>query len=165
MWLFLFLVSQRLVELVIAWRNKKWMLKRGGKEVEAGHYHLFIWLHALFFTALFAEWYFLKEETLWLAPFLMISFLILQALRIWCIASLGRKWNTRIIVIPGEPLIERGPYQFVKHPNYVIVFFELLIIPLIFQAFVTAVIFPLLHLIVLSVRIPAEERALSGDFE
>ncbi|GGF09750.1 hypothetical protein GCM10010954_05280 [Halobacillus andaensis] len=139
-------------------------MSRGGVEVEAKHYHLFIWLHTLFFISIFFEWFILKGGVLWLSPFLIALFVILQGLRVWCIASLGRKWNTRIIVIPDEPLVERGPYQYVKHPNYMIVFFELLVIPLLFQAFVTALLFPLLHLLVLVIRIPAEERALSGKF-
>lgn len=138
------------------------MIKHGGVEVEAKHYQLFIWLHTLFFLSIFMEWSIFKGGVLWLSPFLLVLFVTLQGLRVWCIASLGRKWNTRIIVIPNEPLIERGPYQYIKHPNYMIVFFELLVIPLLFQAFVTAFLFPLLHLLVLMIRVPAEERALSG---
>lgn len=140
------------------------MLKHGGVEVESSHYFLFIVLHTSFFFAVFFEWFLVRDGILWLSPLLVSLFLILQGLRVWCITSLGRKWNTKIIVIPDEPLIDYGPYKFVKHPNYIIVFFELLVIPLLFQAYVTAIIFPIMHLLVLMIRLPAEERALGGKF-
>ncbi|WLR49503.1 isoprenylcysteine carboxylmethyltransferase family protein [Halobacillus litoralis] len=90
----------------------------------------------------------------------LAGFFVLQVLRLVCIRTLGKRWNTRILVLPDEEPIRKGIYRFVKHPNYVIVFFELMIIPVLFHAYLTALIFPFLHLLVLTVRIPAEERAL-----
>ncbi|MFC7320650.1 isoprenylcysteine carboxyl methyltransferase family protein [Halobacillus campisalis] len=164
MWLFIFLVIQRVAELIVAHSNKKWMFSRGGVEVESRHYFLFIVLHVSFFSILLFEWFYFRGTDMWLSPVLIVTFVLLQILRIWCILSLGRRWNTKIIVIPNEHLVERGPYRYIKHPNYIIVFLELLIIPLLFQAYFTAIVFPLLHLLVLTVRIPAEERALEGEF-
>ncbi|WP_079530085.1 isoprenylcysteine carboxyl methyltransferase family protein [Halobacillus hunanensis] len=163
--LFGLIVLQRLAELVIARSNKAWMLKRGGVEFESGHYPLFIGLHTLFFLAILVEWLAVDYEISWLFPIAFISFLILQLLRVWCITSLGKRWNTRIIVIPKEQLVSRGPYKYVKHPNYVVVFLELFFIPLMFHAYLTALIFPILHLFVLAIRIPAEERVLRKGSE
>ncbi|UOR12507.1 isoprenylcysteine carboxyl methyltransferase family protein [Halobacillus amylolyticus] len=162
--LFALIVMQRLAELVLARSNKKWMLANGGVEYETGHYPLFIILHTLFFLAIIYEWQVSNVYIEWIFPVAFILFLCLQVIRVWCIVSLGRRWNTRIIVIPNDPLISKGPYKYVKHPNYLIVFFELSIIPLMFHAYITAVVFPILHLLVLAVRIPAEERALHGKF-
>ncbi len=164
MWLLLFLILQRLAELAIAQSNKKWMIKHGAVEVESSHYYLFIVLHTGFFLSIIVESFLLKGGEFNFSPVLLAVFLLLQFFRIWCIASLGRKWNTKILVLPEVPLVAKGPYRFVKHPNYLIVFFELLIIPLLFEAYVTALIFPVLHYLVLKIRIPAEERALSGKF-
>ncbi|ELK44177.1 MULTISPECIES: isoprenylcysteine carboxylmethyltransferase family protein [unclassified Halobacillus] len=162
LWLILiFLVVQRLAELQIADRNKEWMMERGAKEWGKGHYFLFLILHTLFFLSLLGD--FLLTPAPEPGPLFftaLLSFIVLQALRIWCIGTLGKRWNTRIIVLPDEEPINRGLYRYIKHPNYVIVFFELLVIPVLFQAYVTAFVFPFLHLLVLQVRIPAEERAL-----
>ncbi|KHE69694.1 isoprenylcysteine carboxyl methyltransferase family protein [Halobacillus sp. BBL2006] len=158
--LFIFLIVQRLGELVVAQSNRRWMLERGAREVGENHYFLFILLHSFFFVSIAIEFYLSSYQmTLIFFPAL-VAFLILQILRVWCIVTLGRRWNTRILVLPEELPIHKGLYRILKHPNYVIVFFELLIIPLLFQAYVTAIIFPFLHLLVLTVRIPAEEKAL-----
>jgi methyltransferase len=92
---------------------------------------------------------------------LFLLFLLTQIARIWCIWSLGKYWNTKIIVLPGSPLVKKGPYKYVKHPNYIVVGAELFIIPLLFGAYITAVIFPILHILLLRVRIPCEEKALN----
>ncbi|WP_245807722.1 isoprenylcysteine carboxyl methyltransferase family protein [Halobacillus massiliensis] len=163
-WLYLFIIAQRLLELAIAKYNEKWMIEQGAVKVECSHYFLFIILHSGFLFFIFIESFLLKNGALLLSPFLLAAFIILQLLRVWCITSLGRKWNTKIIVLPNSPLVAKGPYRYIKHPNYLIVFFELLIIPLLFQAYVTALLFPVLHFLVLKIRIPAEELALSGKF-
>ena len=93
--------------------------------------------------------------------FLFSLFIVLQTLRIWCIVSLGRFWNTKIIVLPRVALIKKGPYKYVDHPNYIIVGMELFVIPLLFGAYVTTFVFPILHLILLKIRIPKETEALS----
>lgn len=161
LWMILaFLISQRISELALAKRNRNWMLNRGAKEWGQGHYFLFILLHTFFFLSVIIEF-------LW-TPYIfhplfyaaLTAFFILQVLRVWCISTLGRRWNTRILVLPDEVPIKKGIYKYIKHPNYVIVFFELLTIPILFHAYVTALVFPFLHLLVLTVRIPAEERAL-----
>ncbi|MBH0229524.1 isoprenylcysteine carboxyl methyltransferase family protein [Halobacillus yeomjeoni] len=158
--LFVFLIVQRLAELVIAQSNRKWMLERGAIEKGEDHYFLFIALHALFFVSILIEASIRPYEANWIFYIAFPLFLILQGLRIWCITSLGRRWNTRVLVLPDEQPIQKGLYRYIRHPNYVIVFYELLIIPILFQAYLTAFIFPILHLLVLKVRIPVEEKAL-----
>jgi methyltransferase len=92
--------------------------------------------------------------------FWFILFFITQWFRIWCIRSLGRFWNTKILILPGAKLVSKGPYRFLKHPNYIIVGVEMVVIPILFHAYMTAIIFPILHLILLTVRLPVEEGAL-----
>lgn len=161
--LFIFVVIQRLVELYIATNNERWMKARGGIEIGQSHYKWFIWLHTLFFIAIFVEYQYKLIKYDGLLPFYMLfffGFLIAQLGRVWCIYTLGRFWNTKIIVLPKVSLIRKGPYKYVKHPNYIIVFIELLFIPLIFGLYMTAFIFPFLHLLLLTVRVPVEEEAL-----
>ncbi|REJ09681.1 isoprenylcysteine carboxyl methyltransferase family protein [Halobacillus trueperi] len=161
LWMILaFLIFQRLGELALANRNRKWMVERGAKEWGQGHYFLFILLHSSFFVCVIAEFVwtpYVQQPFFYIA---LTGFFVLQILRIACIRTLGKRWNTRILVLPDEEPIRKGIYRFVKHPNYVIVFFELMVIPVLFHAYLTALIFPFLHLLVLTVRIPAEERAL-----
>ncbi|WP_138417055.1 isoprenylcysteine carboxyl methyltransferase family protein [Aquibacillus sediminis] len=155
-YLFAFLVLQRLIELVIAKRNEQWMYQKGAYEVGKDHYKWFILVHSLFFLALLVEGDFQQS----FSPVLFGLFLVTQLLRIWCLVSLGKFWNTKIIILPGARLVEKGPYRFMKHPNYVVVAIELFIIPIMFHAYVLAIIFPLLHLILLTKRIPVENKVL-----
>lgn len=153
-------ILQRLIELVIARRNEKWMLHQGAFEAGARHYPLMVMMHIAFFLSLLLE-ISIGDRTLssfWLV--LLTLFLIAQVARIWCLASLGKFWNTKIIILPGADVVKKGPYRFIRHPNYVIVTIELLVLPLLFSAYFTAIIFSLLNLWMLSVRIPAEEKAL-----
>lgn len=159
--LFGLIVLQRLVELVIARRNEKWMKDHGGIEQGSGHYILFIVLHVSFFLSLLAEIMLSGSSDTTFHYVLFALFLVTQVVRIWCIHALGRFWNTKIIIAPNFSLVKEGPYKYMKHPNYVIVGVELFIIPLLFGAPVTAAIFPILHILLLTVRIPAEERALA----
>ncbi|KMK75390.1 isoprenylcysteine carboxyl methyltransferase [Alkalihalobacillus pseudalcaliphilus] len=154
---------QRLFEVVIANRNKKWMEAQGAFEVGKEHYPFMVLMHIGFFFALIAEMVWKQPQlTSWAAvPFCL--FIIAQMIRIWALTSLGRYWNTRIIVLPGAKVITKGPYQFMRHPNYVVVVIELLCLPLIFQAYWTALIFSSLNLLILSIRIKSEERALKAD--
>lgn len=158
--IFLFIVFQRIVELIIAKRNERWMKERGGIEAGKEHYKWFIILHCLFFISIILEAWIRDIPSLGLFTFLLVIFIIAQIARIWCITALGKFWNTRIIVMPDSPLIKKGPYYYVKHPNYIIVAIELFIIPLLFGAIVTAILFPVLHILLLTIRIPSEERAL-----
>lgn len=158
-----FVIVQRLIELVIASYNERWMKERGGIEVGRNHYKWFVILHTTFFMALFVEHQYKltgnQEQTSFYTLFFII-FLVAQSGRIWCIFSLGKFWNTKIIVLPKVSMIKKGPYKYMKHPNYVIVFMELVCIPLTFGLYITAIIFPFLHLLLLTIRLPIEEEAL-----
>lgn len=162
---FFLLVLQRLFELFLARQNEKWMKERGAVEFGQWHYLLIVAVHVLFFAFYFLE-VVLGDKGLSPAwPFLLLLFFFAQLMRIWIISSLGKHWNTKIIVLPGSPLVKKGPYRFFKHPNYAVVAVEFIVIPLLFQAYVTAVLFSLLNLAVLAVRIPAEEEALGMERE
>lgn len=153
-------IGQRLIELVIAKRNEKWMRSQGAFEVGARHYPIMVAMHSTFFLSLLFEVIVLDRS---LSPFwwlLLIGFLFAQIGRIWCLLSLGKFWNTKIIILPGADVVRKGPYRFIRHPNYLIVSIELLLLPLIFNAYFTAILFSTLNAWMLSVRIPAEERAL-----
>jgi|SRR5690625_1412480 len=157
----LFIVAQRLVELYIASKNEQWMRERGGFEIGKEHYKLFVFLHILFFISVMFEVNWLYVETnISFNGYFFTVFLLAQIARIWCIASLGRFWNTKIIVMPKVALIKKGPYKYMKHPNYFIVFIELFAIPAMFGAYKTAMLFSILHLALLTIRIPSEDRAL-----
>lgn len=160
--LLVFLVSQRLTELAIARRNEKWMKARGAFEVGREHYKWIVTVHVLFFLSLVVEvqGLGLRPAFWWPVPFAV--FMAAQLLRFWALFSLGHYWNTRIIVLPDAKVVAKGPYRFMRHPNYVIVATEILTIPLIFQAYATAVVFSVLNaFVLLAVRIPEEEKALS----
>lgn len=166
-WFFLILLGtvlvQRLFELRMARRNTLWMKERGGKEFGAGHYPLLVLIHALFFVSLSAEVFIFNRPLAWWWGIPFIVFIAAQGLRWWCIATLGRFWNTRIVVLPHSSIIRRGPYRWLRHPNYVVVMLELLVLPLIFRAYFTAITVSILNYFVLKTfRIPAEERALSA---
>lgn len=154
-------IIQRLGELYIARKNEEWLKKRGGIEVGVKHYPLFIIVHACFFLSFIIEVH--TSDEIFIQS-LFAFFLLLQIGRIWCIASLGRFWNTKVIVVPNVIRIKRGPYKWCKHPNYAIVILEILTLPLMFGAIKTALIFAIIHLILFVIRIPCEERALRGQF-
>jgi methyltransferase len=147
---------QRLGELALSRRNTSRLLARGAIEVGAGHYPLLVVLHAAWLLAL---WIFGWDHGVnWL---LLGAFAVLQGLRLWVLASLGSRWTTRIIVLPGAPLITSGPYRYVSHPNYVIVAGEIALLPLALNLPWLALLFSLLIGIALVVRIRTEARALA----
>ena len=152
-------IIQRLVELFIAKRNEKAMLAKGAYEVGASHYPFMILLHSSFFISLLIEVLYFKSM---FTPnyVLLLIFLLLQLLRVWCLVSLGMFWNTKIIILPGANVVVKGPYSYIRHPNYLVVCLEIAVLPLMFQAYVTAICFTILNSIMLSVRIPVEEKAL-----
>jgi methyltransferase len=158
---FILLVVQRIGELVLARKNATWILSQGGYEVGANHYKYIIMIHVGFFLSLLGE-VTLTDATppiWWWIPFLV--FVFAQVLRYWCIRTLGSFWNTRIYILPQSRLIDKGPYRFMKHPNYLIVITEFVAIPLIFGAFYTAIVWTLINYLFLRlVRIPTEENAL-----
>ncbi len=160
-----FIILQRLVELYIAKKNEAWMKARGAYEVGREHYKYIVSLHVMFLFSLVAEVYIGEKEMAEWGWLPLLVFILAQCLRFWSIKSLGRRWNTRIIVLPKD-VVRTGPYRFLKHPNYVTVAIEILVIPLIFQAYWTAVIFSVLNAVVLlGIRIPVEERALNDTLK
>ncbi|EIJ78606.1 hypothetical protein PB1_13649 [Bacillus methanolicus PB1] len=160
-WLFIsVIIIQRLLELIVAKQNEKWMKSQGAVEFGQKHYPIIVIVHILFFFALIIEVQYFHKDISPLWTLLLVAFLAAQAIRIWALLSLGRFWNTKILVLPGASVVKKGPYKFLKHPNYCVVALEFIIIPLMFQAYFTAILFSLLNTFVLSVRIPAEEKAL-----
>lgn len=161
--LFLMLIIlQRLLELSIAKRNGQAIKKMGGFEVGRMQYPFFILLHSLFFLSLIGEFTWRNPSALpawWWTPFFF--FLTAQGLRYWAIRSLGLFWNTRIYLLPGTSLTPKGPYRYIRHPNYLAVMIELLSIPLIFGLYRTAILFSILNFPLLLWRIKVEEKALS----
>jgi methyltransferase len=154
------MIMQRLLELAIAKRNEKWMLKQGAVEIGSSHYKWIVFVHGLFFVSLASEVLLMGKPLSSIWALLFVLFIMTQIGRIWVITSLGRFWNTKIIVLPETEVVLKGPYKFLKHPNYVIVVLEFLIIPLFFEAYITMILFSLLNLFVLSIRVPMEEKAL-----
>ena len=153
-----FVILLRIAELYVARRNEKWMVQNGAVEYGKKHYPFIIALHSLFFVSLIIE-YSMQQTPSFSLIFLLI-YLLLIAFKVWIIASLGKFWNTKIFRIQNYPLINKGPYKYIKHPNYIIVIAEIALIPLIFQLYYTALIFTLLNAIMLSVRIKEENLAL-----
>ncbi|MGQ7280096.1 isoprenylcysteine carboxyl methyltransferase family protein [Brevibacillus thermoruber] len=154
-------VAQRLLELALARRNARHIRSAGGREVGAGHYKYIVALHVLFLVSLLAEGLLHEGRTAPWWAWTFSVFALAQGLRYWCIVSLGKRWNTRIYILPGAEPVRRGPYRFLRHPNYLVVATELIVLPLTFSAVATAVIFSLANFWLLwRVRIPAEERAV-----
>lgn len=149
---------QRLGELVLARRNTARLLAQGAREVAPEHYKLIVLLHAAWLVGLWGSVVGLGIDGVnlaWLA-----IFVVLQGLRVWVIATLGARWTTRIIVLPGAPLVRAGPYRFVSHPNYLVVAGEILVLPLVFGLTAYGLVFSVLNAGVLWIRIRAEDRAL-----
>jgi methyltransferase len=155
--LILLVALQRLGELVHARRNDRRLRAAGGVEYGAGHYPVLVGLHTAWLVALFVT--VPADAPVLVAP--LVVYLLLQALRVWTLASLGGFWTTRVIVVPGTGLVRRGPYRFVRHPNYLIVALEIPALPLVFGAWPLALGFGLANLAVLVWRIRVEERALA----
>lgn len=153
-------ILQRLTEVFIAKRHEKWMLAKGAYEVGESHYSYMVAMHVCFFLFLIIEVVTNNIGPSPLFPLFFLFFLLVQALRIWCIRSLGPFWNTKILILPGAEVVRKGPYSFMRHPNYAVVSLEILLLPIMFQAYFTAFCFTLLNITMLSVRIPIEEKAL-----
>lgn len=149
--------AERGAELIHATRNARALRRRGGVEHGAGHYKLLVALHAAWLAALLLL---VPGATPVSWPWLAL-FLLLQPLRLWVIASLGPYWTTRVITLPEAPLVRRGPYRFLRHPNYAVVAAEIAVLPLAFGAWRIALVFSLLNAILLAWRIRIEERALA----
>jgi methyltransferase len=148
---------QRFAELIYAARNTRALLRRGAVEHGRGHYWMLVVVHGAWLMAILLA---VPGDAPidWLPLGL---FIVLQLMRLWVIASLGPFWTTRIVSLPGAPLVRRGPYRFMRHPNYAIVIGELALLPLVFGAWRLAIVFTLLNLAVLTWRIRVEEEALA----
>ena len=158
LWTVLALVAvQRLAELAYARRNTRRLLAEGAEESGAGHYPLLVGLHALWLASL-AVFVPADQPANWA---LLGLFALLQVLRVWVLLSLGRFWTTRIITLPGAPLVRRGPYRWVRHPNYLVVAGEILVLPLAFGAWGIAIVFSLANAGLLALRVRVEQRALA----
>ena len=152
---------ERLVELVVAKRNLAWALERGGVQTGSAHYPFMVVLHTALLVGCLVEVLALHR------PFvpalgwpMVVLVLAAQGLRWWCIRTLGPQWNTRVVIVPGLPLVGGGPYRFLRHPNYVAVVLEGLALPLAHSAWLTAVVFTVANAALLTVRIRTEARAL-----
>jgi len=152
--------GERLAELVISKRNLTWAYARGGHEHGFGHYPFMVVLHTGLLVSCLVEAG--QRAFVPALGWLMLAVVLLaQALRWWCITVLGRRWNTRIVVVPGVPLVDRGPYRWLRHPNYVAVVLEGIALPLVHSAWVTAIAFTVVNAGLLRVRIAAENAALA----
>lgn len=151
------IVLQRLIELAIARINTKRLLAEGAVEHGAKHYPVIVALHTVWLVSLLV---FVPADAV-LNPILLAVFVLLQLGRIWVLSSLGRYWTTRVITVPGRPLVKRGPFRLVRHPNYLIVQAELMVVPLIAGVWELAVVFGVANALVLAWRIRVEEQALA----
>ncbi|QNE23270.1 hypothetical protein F1D05_32775 [Kribbella qitaiheensis] len=165
MWWYVVLIVvvglERVAELVVSLRNARWSFERGGVETGKGHYPFMVVLHTGFLAGCLVEAIVADRPFVPALGWTMLAVVLLaQGLRWWCITVLGAQWNTRVIVVPGASLVAAGPYRWLRHPNYVAVVAEGIALPLVHTAWITAVLFLLLNIPLLTVRIRAEEAAL-----
>jgi methyltransferase len=153
---------ERLAELVVSQRNLAWSRQRGGVEAGAGHYPAMVVLHTGLLAGCLAEVWLADRPFLpWLGWPMLAAVLAAQALRWWCIATLGPQWNTRVVVVPGAGRVSSGPYRYLAHPNYVAVVAEGIALPLVHTAWLTALVFSVLNALLLRVRLRTESGALT----
>jgi methyltransferase len=151
-----FFILQRLSELIIAKRNEKWLLQQGAVEYGREHYPFMIAMHTLFIASIITEYLLRGQPPIdWI---FLVIFLIVLSFKFWALSSLGKYWNTKIYRIPGVYPVKKGPYKFLKHPNYMEVVCEIAVIPLVFHLYYTAIIFTILNAAMLTVRIREENR-------
>lgn len=155
--------AERLVELVVSERNRRWSLARGGVESAAGHYPVMVALHSGLLVGAVAEVLLADRPFVgWLGWPMLALVLAAQGLRWWCIGTLGRQWCTRVVVVPGLSPVTAGPYRLLRHPNYLAVAVEGLALPLVHSAWVTALVFTAANALLLRTRVAAEDRALQA---
>lgn len=151
-----FFILQRLSELYISRRNEQWLLANGAVEYGHRHYPFMIGLHTLLIGSVIAEYILRGQPRVdWL---FLILYLLVLAFKFWALSSLGRYWNTKIYRIHGVDPIKKGPYRFLKHPNYMEVVCEVALVPLVFHLYYTAIVFSVLNAIMLWVRIRVENK-------
>lgn len=168
MLLLVLVAGERMVEIRRSNRNVAWAMERGGIEIGRRHFRVMTAIHALFLPACALEvWLFGRPWVPALGFSMLAGALLAQGLRWWAVTTLGPRWNIRTVVVPGEPVVTSGPYRFVRHPNYVAVSLEFIVIPLIYTAWMTAILFSLVNLPLLAIRIRCEERLLAehNDYE
>ncbi|MGV9309124.1 isoprenylcysteine carboxyl methyltransferase family protein [Nonomuraea sp. NPDC003727] len=156
---------ERLAELVVARRNARWSMARGGREYGQGHYPWMVALHTGLLAGCLLEVYLAGRPFVPALGWPMLALVLAaQALRWWCVAALGPRWNTRVIVVPGLPLVRRGPYRlaWLRHPNYVAVAVEGAALPLVHSAWITALVFTVANAVLMAVRIRCENTALAA---
>jgi methyltransferase len=153
-----FIILLRIGELILSRRNEIWLLQNGDMEYGQKHYPYIVALHVLFIGSLIIEYS--AKQTVTFSMFFLILYFLLLAFKGWVITSLGKFWNTKIYHISGFPLIKKGVYKYVTHPNYLIVISEIAIIPLVFHLYFTSIVFTVLNAIMLSVRIKEENKVL-----
>jgi methyltransferase len=154
--------AERIVELAVSKRNLAWAFRHGGREYGRGHYPAMVVLHFGLLAGCIAEVWLLDRPFLPVLGAAMVALVLAaQTLRWWCITTLGHRWNTLIVVVPGLPLVDRGPYRWLRHPNYVAVVIEGVALPMVHTAWITAVTFTVANAFLLRVRIRAEEAALA----
>ena len=152
---------ERVAELVVSTRNARWSRERGGVEHGLGHFPFMVVLHTALLVGALAEAWIRQPQVPPLLAWSMLALVVAsQALRWWCIATLGPRWNTRVIVVPGMAPVTSGPYRFLRHPNYVAVVVEGFALPLVHTAWITALVFTLANAWLLRVRIRIENEAL-----
>ena len=155
--------GERLVELVVAKRNLAWARERGGVETGSGHYPVMVVLHTALLVGALVEVLALHRPFVpALGAVMVVLVFAAQGLRWWCIRTLGPQWNTRVVVVPGLPLVGGGPYRWLRHPNYVAVVVEGFALPLVHSAWLTALVFTLANAALLTLRIRTEARALDS---
>lgn len=154
----LFVGLLRGLELFHSKKNEKWLRQNGAVEYGEKHYKLIVALHVLFFVSLIIEYSLQAAHTF--NELYVILFLLIISIKGWVITSLVKYWNTKILRVPNAPLVKKGPYKYIKHPNYLIVIIEIIVIPLIFNLYYTAILFSILNAIVLTIRIREENQAL-----
>jgi methyltransferase len=153
---------ERLAELVVSQRNTAWSLQRGGREYGAGHYPFMVVLHSGLLVGALVEVLVADRPYVPALAWTMLALVALaQGLRWWCITTLGRRWSTRVVVVPGLPLVTGGPYRWLRHPNYVAVVVEGFALPLVHSAWLTALVFTVANAVLLRVRIGVEDAALA----
>ena len=156
--LILLVAVERVAELVVSKRNLEWSKANGGREFGAGHYPVMVALHTGLLAGAVLE---ARMRKRWIWPAFWVV-LAAQALRWWCITTLGKQWNTRVVVVPGAPRIVGGPYRLVPHPNYVAVILEGAALPLVGGAWITAGVFSVANALLLRTRIRVEDEALQS---
>jgi methyltransferase len=159
--LLLAVAAERVAELGVSQRHLRWARARGGVERGQGHYPAMVVLHVALLVGCLVEVHTLDRPLLpWLGWPMLVVVAAAQALRWWCIATLGAQWNTRVVAVPGLPLVRTGPYRWLRHPNYVAVVAEGVALPLVHTAWLTALVFTVLNAWLLAIRIRCENRVL-----